>query len=277
MGFTYPLISLLLTSLKDFQDRKLATNVIEKINEYGEDFIPQKFDVYQPLKRKYNPNDIDEVVEVWLNDKINQQTSKDDYSGGLLLMESKLESKVSYQVSWQKDNYANFNIFALSMNIDYLINLDIFEKFIKLSHELINLIEPVQGEIVNESLIGWNEPYELEIRHPELQWVNFFGKPYIDLFGREKLLSSPAYKVESIGTNVIALQTIESIFEPIPNDVRESIKKHLCENAFVWDGKRALIYKNKENIAPKFDFSNIMFDKTKPIIEPQIITRKKKQ
>ncbi|ODM27975.1 hypothetical protein [Acetivibrio mesophilus] len=276
MDYTYPSIGFNLMSLKNFQDRGFATKVIYKINEYGKDFIPQKFDIYQPLKRKYNPNNVSEVIDVWMNDTINQECSKDEYAEGLLLMKATGRSKASYMVNWKKDNVINFNTFSCSVNIEYVKYKDNLDKFINLCKELIDLIEPVHGKIVNESFAGAFEPVELTIRHPELQWMNFFGKPYINLFGREKLLSVPAHNVESIGDKVIAIQTTDNIFEPIPNDIREKIKKHLGENAFVWDGKRALVYKNKEeNIVPKFDFSEVLFDKTKPIIEPQIRIRKR--
>ncbi|WP_027621702.1 hypothetical protein [Acetivibrio clariflavus] len=235
--------------------------------------MPQKFDMYEPLKRKYDPNDISAVIDAWMEDEMNREVSKNEFAEGLLLMKSKSKSKASYMISWRKENIIHFNGFFFSVNIEYVKNENNFNKFLNLCKELVCLIEPVYGKIVNESIPGAFEPIDLEIRHPELHWMNFFGKPYIDLFGRDKLLSAPAYKVESIGDKVIAIQTTNNIFEPIPNDVREKIKRHLGENAFVWDGKQALAYRNKENLVPEFDFSEVLFDKTKPIIEPQIRTR----
>jgi len=38
---------------------------------------------------------------------------------------------------------------------------------------------------------------------PGLYWLNFFGKPYLTLIGRERLLSAPAYKVETIDDGVL--------------------------------------------------------------------------
>jgi len=275
MDYTYPSIGFKLMSLKNFQDRELATNVICKINEYGKDFMPQKFGVYEPLKRQYNPSDINEVIDVWMENEMNREASKDEFAEGLLLMKATSRSKASYMISWRKENKVHFNGFWFSVNIEYLKHKDNFDKFLSLCRELVCLIGPVYGKIVNESIPGAFEPIDLTIRHPELHWMNFFGEPYIELFGREKLLSAPAHKVESIGDKVIAIQTTDNVFEPIPNEIREKIKTHLGENAFVWNGKQALAYKNKENLVPKFDFSEVLFDKTKPIIEPQIRTRNK--
>ena len=41
-------------------------------------------------------------------------------------------------------------------------------------------------------------------RHlPGLYWLNFFGRPYCDLMGRERLLSAPAAEVREVGDGVV--------------------------------------------------------------------------
>lgn len=41
-------------------------------------------------------------------------------------------------------------------------------------------------------------------RHlPGIYWLNFFGKPYCDLIGRERLLSAPAAEVREVGDGVL--------------------------------------------------------------------------
>jgi hypothetical protein len=269
MDYTFPTIGLSLSSLKNFQDRELATRVINTICEFDKDFLPSKYDINDPLTMKFNPQDIGEAVDLWMNDKNIQECNKNEYASGMLLLKAYEKSKASYMVIWYKKNEIHFNAFFFSANIEFLQKQNNFRKFMDLCIKLIILLEPVHGKIINESFPGGHEGMALETRLPELQWMNFFGQPYIDLFGREKLLSSPACKIELIGDNLIALQTTEDVFSPIPNDIREKIKRYLGENAFMWDGKRSIAYKNKENLVPEFDFSNVLFDKTKPIIVPQ--------
>lgn len=38
---------------------------------------------------------------------------------------------------------------------------------------------------------------------PGLYWLNFFGRPYVDLMGRDRLLSAPAYEVKSVDDGVL--------------------------------------------------------------------------
>ena len=273
MANTFDRVSLNIMSLKDFQDAELAYCVIKKINEYGEDFIPSAYDLYQPLKKKYDPNNISEIVRFWMNEDNNIKNAQDSYAAGQLLMEKKRGYKVSYHMEWEKDNQARFNFFNLSIDISYFNNENRFQQFKNLCNELVLLLEPAQGEIVNLSFPGWETPINLRVRHPEINWIAYFGKPYIDMFGREKLLSTPCHSVHTIGDNVIALQLTDSLFEPIPQSVRSTVKRHLGEDALVEEGKSYRSYKTGK--VPEFDFSNVLFDKTKPIVEPQIRTKQK--
>ncbi len=273
MANTFDLVDLTIMSLKDFQDAELAYSVVKKINEYGKDFIPNVYGLYQPLKNKYDPNNINEVVQLWMNEDNNANNVQDSYAAGQLLMEKKRGHKVSYQMRWEKDNQVRFNFFNLSIDTSYIRNGNGYQRFVDLCNDLILLLEPVHGEIVNLSFPGWEAPKNLSIRHPEINWMVLFGKPYINLFGREKLINTPCHSVQTIGENVIALQLTDNLFEPIPPSVRSTVKKHLGEDAFVEEGKSYRVYNTGK--VPKFDFSSVLFDKTKPIVEPQIRTKEK--
>lgn len=41
---------------------------------------------------------------------------------------------------------------------------------------------------------------------PDLFWAQIFGKAYVDLFGLDKLLSSPAYQVEQLTPDAVYVQ-----------------------------------------------------------------------
>jgi len=137
---------------------------------------------------------------------------------------------------------------------------------------LIKAIDPVHGDI-GIFLPNENNPINLRIRCPELKWMTIFGAPYIDLFGREKLLSTPCHKVHLISDSLIGLQLVESIYDEIPSGLRRTVKSHLGEEAFVEEGKGIKRYKT--GLTPEFDFSGVLFDPKKPIVVPQILTRKR--
>lgn len=72
---------------------------------------------------------------------------------------------------------------------------------------------------------------------PDLYWATVLGPPYVELFGRERVKSSPAYRVEELVPDVFYIQLTEH-----PNDVvadferfdnlRQRVKLHLDGDAF---------------------------------------------
>lgn len=261
MNYTYPIINMNLMCLNDFYNKELATKVIELINFYGKDFMPDKFDNYKPLKKKYNLENLDEVLEGWLNEEGNSVNT--EYMMGSLLMDKSRSSKASYMVSWEKNQKPNFHSLSFDCNIDYLKKKGNLSKFLELCSKLCLILKPVQGEIVNCMDKYTFAPLDLRLRHPELQWLNIFGKPYIELFSREKLLKTPCYKAYELSEDIIIIQLTESVFEDIPDEVRLKVKEYLGKDAFVELGKSSHNY--KEGIAPNFDFTDVLFDKTKPV------------
>jgi hypothetical protein len=67
---------------------------------------------------------------------------------------------------------------------------------------------------------------------PDIYWMTVFGRPYVELFGRERLLSCPAHRVQELDNGAIVLQltpeltdteTREAAFDRAAEDAR----KHL--------------------------------------------------
>lgn len=64
-----------------------------------------------------------------------------------------------------------------------------------------------------------------------------FGPPYIALFGLDKLLSAPAFKVELLSEGTVYMQLAESLFDLHADpgrvrDIRSRIRSHLDNNIF---------------------------------------------
>lgn len=273
MSNSIPEVNLNLNCLSDFYDKDMARNVLDIINSYGKEYIPDRFDSLQPLNKKYNPDNIDQVISTWRNDEGNKVNIQEKYLMGSLLMQKKRSSQASYYISWEKSEEASFNNFSLGVDINFLKKEKNFNKYLELCKEIIIALNPVQGQISNMMDKYSCEPINLKIRHPELQWVTIFGQPYIELFGKEKLMKTPCYKVYEITDQLIAIQLTETIFEEIPEELRENVRGYLGGEAFVKGNKFVHSYKN--GIVPQFDFSNVLFDSSMQIGVPQIIKRRK--
>ncbi|MBU3846160.1 MAG: hypothetical protein H9855_04150 [Candidatus Acinetobacter avistercoris] len=91
------------------------------------------------------------------------------------------------------------------------------------------------------SVEGWNDvtPYTHELKHwlPDMYWGVVFGKAYVDVFGLEVLLTTPAYLVEKLSDEAVYIQLspfIHDVFQKTEwvDDLREKAKQHLGYEAF---------------------------------------------
>lgn len=251
-------ISICLSSTKDFQDEKIVSNILEVINKSP--FIPDIYGFNEPLKFKYDIKDITGPTRVWMHEEVNKKLSKYNRAAGSLMLESKNEQRGFFHFSWDKINGSpRFNFTNFIVGVDYLRENDNYKEFIELYKKLVSIAEPVYGFITNNSLPNSRAPYNLKIRLPEIRWMNFYGKPYVEMFGKEKLLSTPCYKAEVIIEDIIAIQATEDLFVDISEEVKGNIKIHLGEDAFVWGNKPIRTYKDGK--VPEFDFSGVLYSK----------------
>jgi hypothetical protein len=253
-------VGLGLLSAKDFQDEKIVLSILEKIN--NSPFVPDIYGFCEPLKYKYDIEDISEPAKVWMHEEVNKKLARHNQAGGSLMMVAKNEERGFYHFDWNKlQDKTRFNFASFSVGIDFLKYDNNYDEFIKLCKEIVKIVEPVHGDISNWTLPNWSAPMDLKIRLPEIRWMNFYGKPYVEMFGKKKLLSTPCCKAEAITEDIIAIQATENLFEDIPDEVRTNIKMHLGEDAFVWGNKAVRGYKDGK--VPNFDYSGVLFTKEK--------------
>jgi hypothetical protein len=78
-----------------------------------------------------------------------------------------------------------------------------------------------------------------------LYWLNYFGPPYVELIGRERLLSAPAYEVKQVGDGILlaldesadAWQTLA--YQRCERDVIEHVGKQFFFSR--WEPDRELV------------------------------------
>jgi hypothetical protein len=99
----------------------------------------------------------------------------------------------------------------------------------------------------------------------DIVWTNLFGRPYVELIGRDKLLSAPANKLNELPSGAIMLQVSES-----PSDFGtgrykercEDVKKHLGQEYFFdWENP------NRDYPMPKL---NVEYAKPKEYTEEEL-------
>ena len=85
---------------------------------------------------------------------------------------------------------------------------------------------------------------------PGLYWLNLFGAPYLDLIGRERLLSAPAFEVNPVDDGVLlTLASAADAWERADyKDREQAVITHLGEEFFF-----SRHDPGRKTIAPDFD------------------------
>jgi len=248
-----PRLGFALTSLADFEDRRLAADVVGLMTSAENELSPVRYSAYEPVLTKLDRRHLDPLVDVWLNAGRTPEPPTAPRVGSLLLAGP--NDGVSYQVSWGKSNVPTFPFVAGDIDIA-LVNSHggLLEAWLDLIKRLAVRLNPLYGDIFNMSLRGWDTPHDLLKRLPDVQWTSIYGRPYVEMFGEAHICNAPFHRVDVLSPGLMWVQATPDIFEAVPEDVRSRIRQHLGEEAFMSGGQ----WRYQTGKAPDFDFSNVV-------------------
>lgn len=93
---------------------------------------------------------------------------------------------------------------------------------------------------------GWSPP-KVKNALPGLFWANFFGPEYVEMWGRDRLLSAPCYKVEELRDGGMMILLSKSPFDaskPDYGDMKQKLYDYLGDDPFT--GKVLPIFRIEE-------------------------------
>jgi hypothetical protein len=228
----------------------VAVQLLNLLLRNGAPYAPEKWGVDARPRYVIDLDDLSPILEEWLAPK--------EFKSLLFARKRPAPAEIWLNIDrFERNKFNRFDAF-------------IFEKYFKKTgqeKELLGLITDlcaamtaVYGYIAHKTQESRQSPILTPAeRLPGIYWANFFGGPYIDFFGREKLLATPCYEAREINENLILLLTAESPLQPemLENDdIPDLIKGYLNRNAFA--GPR---FPDEPCDVPEFDFSDV---RTKP-------------
>jgi hypothetical protein len=91
-------------------------------------------------------------------------------------------------------------------------------------------------------------------RLDQAHWLNYFGRPYLEIFGRQRVLETPAFAIEPVGSDGMLVQASARFDDPEiteSEDVLSAIENHLGRDAFATE------YWENSCRVPLFDLSEL--------------------
>jgi hypothetical protein len=216
------------------------------------EFTPERLGCFEPLKRKFEETDLKAFERMLLEERF-------------LLTNRKKPPRQSFQIDnldrpkWE-NNFGHYLMashlgkgLSLQEYLDFLTDL-----FLLFDFEYGKVCHADDWDIKNMQIDGHGMKAlsgGLGKHLPGIYWANFFGRRYVEFFGRDRLLNAPAYKIEELENGGILLLTSESPLDFEREEVKlreKEIIQFLGEEAFFSkDGPP-----NKKYCAPDFKQSN---------------------
>ena len=244
---TFEDIGFSLYSLENFEDENFAQEFLNLLLRGPKFAVPKKYGRYEPIVDQIEPHNLSPIIKLWMG------FGDNEHKEGLLLM--KIKRQCYFMINWEKKTSPSFSAITGGITIKEIRKKKTYlDEYISLIKKIVKLINPVYGKIQNKSFPGWENPLDLQKRLPDISWGSFYGAPYIEMFGKEKILNAPFYKIERLESDHFFLQASESLYEIVPEDVRARIRDYFGEDAYMSGGRWRYI----DGKAPNFDFSHVL-------------------
>lgn len=234
-------INFSLLSLKSFKDERLARSSLDLLLN-GLSFVKlTKFGAFAPLNGKVPNGDLQPLVDAWFCQQ--DLVSPFSTAGERVLCLEGARGRVNMMITWS-DNPFPLNSISASFPSQYLAEEASCESFLAWIENLTASVDPVFGFVQNMMTKGWATPYDLTLRLPEIPWGTILGKPYIEMFGEDKIRTAPYASVEKWSSGHLFCKLTDDLLNPqLPIELRQAVREHLGEDAFMQGSRQPRHYK----------------------------------
>ena len=226
-------------------------------------FLPNRWGLYEPLRHHFSMSSLDEAIRTWEYMFLVKRT-----------VSPKLEATIFVQYGPHRD-HSTWKI-SLKNVKDY--DQPAFCKLLECSaaafsadfgfiHKITETEIPrgrANGSIAFLDTAQTETNLYVATRTlskcvPDVYWTTVFGRPYVELFSRERLLSCPAHSIKELETGAIVIQLTPelkdiAIEEAAFERVRQDARNHLNNDAF-FDPAKGMDYQYR---VPEFVWGPIL-------------------
>jgi len=245
MKFNIPVGVNILSPLS-FKRPKNFLDAVQTFCDLLPDMLPEKWGWVEPLNQGFDVHNLQKLVHAngvcetfdWLRKK----QPKAEGSFRVRRHSKSLEVRDSHA---RIEFTVELGQIAQDLLITYLKQSSIRSKA---DFSLVDaLVEPYKGFAVESRSAPYGDCFMVVthlLRHwlPDVFWGTVFGPAYVRFFGKENLLTAPAYTVEELGPEMVYVQLTEKITDAAENypevqACRQRFKEHFHNNAFFMSGK----------------------------------------
>jgi hypothetical protein len=224
----------------------VAERFLDLLFRYGGIYVPEKWDTDERTRRVLDGTRLTDIVSEWI-----APTKMHE-----IVFHRKRPFEIQMSFSIERFQRAKFNDFSVYVRDKYFRDHSKFDELLRFCLDVCDIISADYGFICHTIQERRQSPMLTPAeRLPGVYWANFFGRPYIDFFGRDKLLGTPCHAVRQISEDLIVVIADESPVGPEMlerDEIVSSIKKYLDQNAFAGPN-----FPDEPCAVPQFDFRDV--------------------
>jgi hypothetical protein len=235
-----------LSSTRYLGRQHVAEQFLDLLQRYRGIYVPEKWDTEERTRRLFDETRRTEMIKEWIAPKKMQY----------LVFHRKRPVEIQMSFSIERFGRAKFNQFSAYARDKHFRNAANLDELLRFTVDVCQIISADYGFIAHTVQERRQSPVLTPAeRLPGVYWANFFGRPYIEFFGREKLLTTPCYEVRGISEDLICILADESpsstrMLES--DDIVRGIRDYLDQNAFAGPH-----FPDEPCAVPKFDFRDV--------------------
>lgn len=205
-------------------------------------FLPNRWGLYEPLRHHFSLSTLDDAIRTWEYAYHVKRTASPKLSGSIFMQYGPLRGDHATWTIYLK-NIKDFEQHSFCQLLECAAAT--FSADLGFVHKITDA-EVSRGR-ANDS-IGFLDAAHTDVHlfivthHlnkflPDIYWTTVFGKPYVQLFSRERLLSCPAYRVKELDNGSIVVQLTPELKDITAEEaaferVRQEARNHLNNDAF---------------------------------------------
>lgn len=211
-----------------------ARRLIGLWTEVAPDILPDRAGTHEPLNQKFSIADLSDLLAQWEYQVLFKRVAKPKLHSSVFMQYGPHRKHSSWAISiddHQTPNYPSILSLLERASTEFSADFSYVHKPMKCDIE-IGLASKSMSylSVAKTSVSLFVTTHLLRKYVPDIYWATVFGKPYVDLFSRERLLSSPAHHVRELENGSILIQLTESLDESSEGLNRYQARKKLVKD-----------------------------------------------
>ncbi len=223
------------------EDFEFARELFRLMALHLPEALPERYDITEPPKHQFDSKNLDPMKKLW-EEELFWEGREPRTSGGVAHRNSVRHAMIDCSLEFDVSAKKNLTPFLIAVSQYLVVDYSCIHPAVEKCSEEDDMLAGVTTFHLRDSL-------------PGIPWACCYGRPYVELFGKEKLLTQPIFECRELESGLIYSQLTESIADMFDDTesvayLRNETKKHLGAECF-WGSTHGSIRR-----APRFATGN---------------------